>query len=56
MILEVMMQITLVMDVFGGHDANLVDNVKKVLKSKKQIDSIIYNMPRTFKIRSKYEG
>ena len=60
-------QITLVMDVFGGYDANLVDNVKKVFKSKKEIDSVIYNMQksvisscanlsRTFKIRSKYEG
>ena len=60
-------QITLVMDVFGGYDKNLEDNVKKIFKTKKEIYSIIYNMQksvvsscanlsRTFKIRTKYEG
>jgi len=59
-------QITLVMDVFAGYDKTLVDNIRKVIPSKKETDSIIYNMQksvisscanlsRTFKIRSKFE-
>ena len=59
-------QITLVMDVFGGYDKNLVDNIKKVFKTKKEVDFVLYNMQksvisscanlsRTFKIRSMYQ-
>ena len=59
-------QITLIMDVFSDYDNNLVGNVTKIFKTKKEIDSIIFNMQmsiilscanlsRTFKIRSKYE-
>ena len=57
-------QITLVMDVFGGYDNNLVSNIKKLIKSKEITDKVIYNMQksityslanisRTFKVRSK---
>ena len=60
-------QITLVMDVFGGYDRSLLDNVNTNFKTKKEIDYVIYNMQRsvisscatlsrTFKIRTKYEG
>ena len=55
------------MDVFGGYDRNLLDNVNKIFKTKKEIDYVIYNMQRsvisscanlsrTFKVRTKYEG
>ena len=57
-------QITLVIDVFGGHDKNLNDNIGKIMNTKKEIDSVVRNMQksvvsscanlsRTFKIRSK---
>ena len=57
-------QITLVMDVFGGYGMDLTDNIKKVIKTKKLINSVLRNMQksiisscatlsRTFKIRSK---
>ena len=56
-------QITLVMDVFGGYDKSVVNNIKKVFKSKKEVDLVIHNMQksvisscanlsRTFKIRT----
>ncbi len=40
-------QITLVMDVFGGYGNDLVDNVRKVIKDKKQVQSIITNMQKS---------
>ena len=56
-------QITIVMDVFGGHGQDLEDNIGKVFKDKKDVRTIIKNMQksvissianlsRTFKIRS----
>ena len=58
-------QITVVMDVFGGHGKDLSDNLSKVIKEKSSVTSIINNMQksiissaanlsRTFKIRSTY--
>jgi len=59
-------QITLVIDVFGGYDETLADNVKKVFQCEKEVNSVIRNMQksiisscanlsRVFKIRSKLE-
>ena len=56
-------QITLVMDVFGGHGQDLMDNIGKVISDKKTIASVVKNMQksvisstanlsRTFKIRT----
>jgi len=58
-------QITIVMDVFGGYDQNLVESIKKIFTDKDEIRSIIKNMQksviassanlsRTFKIRSSH--
>ena len=57
-------QITLVMDVYGGYDNELVTNIGKVIKGKRTVASIVKNMQksvissvanlsRTFKIRCK---
>ena len=40
-------QITLVIDVFGGHSKNLQDNIGKIIKDKKDIRSVIRNMQKT---------
>ena len=40
-------QITLVIDVFGGHSKHLEDNIAKMIKTKKDIQSIIRNMQKT---------
>ena len=56
-------QITLVMDVYGGYGQDLIDNIRKVVKEKGMLTSIITNMQksvissaanlsRTFKIRA----
>ena len=56
-------QITIVMDVFGGYEQDLADNIGKVFTKKEDVRSIIRNMQksivsssanlsRTFKIRS----
>ena len=57
-------QITIVMDVFGGYGKDLTKNLKKIIKQKETVQSIITNMQktiissaanlsRTFKIRTK---
>ena len=57
-------QITLVIDVFGGYGRDLVDNIGKVVKSKRGVEVIVSNMQksvisscanlsRAFKLRSK---
>ena len=56
-------QITLIMDIFGGYGQDLVDNIRKVVKDKNMVSSIITkmqksivssaaNLSRTFKIRT----
>ena len=58
-------QLTIVMDVFGGHGKDLSDNLCKIIKEKSTVKAIINNMQksvissaanlsRTFKIRSMY--
>ena len=57
-------QITLVIDVFGGYGRDLVDNIGKVVQSKRDVEMIVSNMQksvisncanlsRAFKLRSK---
>ena len=57
-------QITLVIDVFGGYGRDLMDNIGKVVKTKREVEVIVNNMQksvisscanlsRTFKLRSK---
>ena len=57
-------QVTLVMDVFGGYDKELLTNIGKVIEEKGTVAAIVKNMQRsvissvanlsrTFKIRSK---
>ena len=57
-------QITLVMDCFGGYGTDLVENIGKLIPTKREVDTIITNMQktvvsscanlsRTFKIRTK---
>ena len=57
-------QITLVIDVFGGYDNDLISNINKIIKDKETVTFIIKNMQksvisslanlsRTFKIRCK---
>ena len=57
-------QITLVMDVFGGYDNELIKNISKIIKDKEAVNLIVRNMQksviasianisRTFKIRCK---
>ena len=40
-------QITLVIDVFGGHSQHLYNNIRKVIDEKKEAESIIRNMQKT---------
>ena len=40
-------QVTLIMDVFGGYDKSLTDNIGKVIKDKSLVDFIIKNMQKS---------
>ena len=40
-------QVTLVMDSFGGFDANLRENIKKVLPDKAMVQKVITNMQKS---------
>ena len=40
-------QVTLIMDVFGGYDNNLIRNIEKVLDAKRLIDSVIKDMQKS---------
>ena len=40
-------QITLVIDVFGGHSRHLYDNIRKIIDGRKDTQSIIRNMQKT---------
>ena len=40
-------QITLIMDVFGGYDETLLENIGKVIQEKRLVDLIVKNMQKS---------